>query len=701
MCDSRSLFRLLKAGWIAGLPFLIVPLTAAEFRPPAVPLITHDPYFSIWSFSDRLNESATRHWTGATHSLTSLIRIDGVTYRLMGVEPRSAKPLEQVSLEVLPTHTNYVFEGAGVRVKLTFLTPALPQDLDVLSRPATYVTWRVEASDNREHQVELYFDAGGEIPVNHGGDPVVWSRFQLKDAVVLRMGSQQQPVLQKSGDDLRIDWGYLYLTAVNDVTAGHESKSAQYVGTRPEALRAFLETGSLPDADDLRGVEPYAQPLPVLSYAFALGKVSSQPASRTVLIAYDDIYSIEYFHRRLRPWWRRNGAGIADLLYDALHDFAALEKRSDEFDRRLMTSLREAGGDHYAQLCALAYRQALAAHKLVVDLEGTPLYFSKENFSNGSIDTVDVTYPSSPFFLLFNPQLLKGQLRPIMDYASLPRWKFPFAPHDLGRYPLADGQQYGAGEASEENQMPVEESGNMLIMIAALAKAEGNAEFARRYWELASRWAQYLKEKGLDPENQLCTDDFAGHLAHNTNLSIKAIVALGAYAKLAAQTGHESTAREYEELARGFARRWADMALDGDHYKLAFDRPGTWSQKYNLVWDRLLDLNLFPAEVTRRELEFYKSHVNEFGLPLDNRATYTKIDWLAWTASLAGTPEGFRGLFDPAYHFADASPSRVPLTDWYDTVSGKQVGFQARSVVGGIFIQMLYKPEVWKKWAGN
>src|SRR5580700_1284674 len=311
MCDSRSLFRLLKAGWIAGLPFLIVPLIAAEFRPPAVPLITHDPYFSIWSFSDRLNESATRHWTGATHSLTSLIRIDGVTYRLMGVEPRSAKPLDQVSLEVLPTHTNYVFEGAGVRVKLTFLTPALPQDLDVLSRPVTYVTWRVEASDNREHQVELYFDAGGEIPVNHGGDPVVWSRFQLKDAVVLRMGSQQQPVLQKSGDDLRIDWGYLYVTAVNDVTAskdiaavndvraskdltaGHESKSAQYVGTRTEALRAFLETGSLPEADDLRGVEPYAQPLPVLAYSFALGKVSSQPASRTVLIAYDDIYSID------------------------------------------------------------------------------------------------------------------------------------------------------------------------------------------------------------------------------------------------------------------------------------------------------------------------------------------------------------------------------------------------------------------------
>jgi Domain of unknown function (DUF4965)/Domain of unknown function (DUF5127)/Domain of unknown function (DUF1793)/Domain of unknown function (DUF4964) len=682
------------SGWVLGALLFCGVVNGADFRPPAVPLIAHDPYFSIWSFSDRLNESQTKHWTGATNSLVSLIRVDGTVYRLMGNEPRSDKPLAQTGLKVLPTHTIYSFAGAGVSVRLTFMTPALPKDLDVLSRPATYVTWRVESTDGKPHETSVYFDAGGEIPVNRGGDPVEWSRFQLKNATALRMGSAKQAMLERSGDDLRIEWGYLYVAAEND------DHLASFVGTRPAALKAFAETGGLPAGDDLATMQPYAQPTPVLAYSFSLGAVSAAK-ERMAVVAYDDLYSVEYFHRRLRPWWRQNGAEASDMLAAAIGEYRHLEDRCRHFDDELMRDLTTAGGEKYAELCALAFRQTLAAHKLVADIDGTPLYFSKENFSNGSIDTVDVTYPSSPFFLLFNTKLLRGQVQPILDYASMARWRFPFAPHDLGRYPLANGQQYGAGEASEEDQMPVEESGNMLIMVAAMARIDGDTEFAKRYWRVLTKWAEYLKEKGLDPENQLCTDDFAGHLAHNTNLSLKAIVALGAYGQLAALAGHPDIAAQYGELARTFASRWAQMALDGDHYRLAFDRPGTWSQKYNLVWDHILQLNLFPAEVTSRELAFYATHSNEFGLPLDNRATYTKIDWLTWTASLTRDKAGFEQLFDPAYHFADASTSRVPLTDWYDTVTGKQVGFQARSVVGGIFIQMLSDPAMSKRWGAR
>lgn len=665
---------------LAALP----ALCASDFRPPAVPLVAHDPYFSIWSMADHLADEPTKHWTGKVQSLASLIRIDGATFRVMGTEPRSAPAMSQSSVEILPTHTYYKFEGAGVRVTLAFFNPVLVSDLDVLSRPVTYISWSLQSIDGKPHECAIYFDAAANIAVNTPDEPVVWARYKLANTTALAAGSQQQPILQKAGDDLRIDWGHLYLVAPP------EPGAISAATIRSSAMAIFAKTGSIPDSDHMEQFRPYAQPLIALAYAFDLGRVTDTAVQRHLVLAYDDEYSIEYLQRKLRPYWRRDGTTAAEMLDSALQDYPRLEERAVKFDQQLMAKMSAVGGEEYAKLGALAFPQTLAAHKLVADVDGTPLYFSKENFSNGSIDTVDVTYPSSPFFLYFAPQLLQAQLKPVLDYAELPRWRFPFAPHDLGRYPLADGQQYGGGEKTEENQMPVEESGNMLLMTAAVEKFEQSNELIKRYWPLLTRWAEYLKSEGFDPENQLCTDDFAGHLAHNANLSVKAILALAAYSKMAAALGHAEVADEYQRLARDYAQRWIQMDREDKHFRLAFDQAGTWSQKYNLIWDKLLDLNVFPSEVVRDELAFYSTHENSYGLPLDNRKTYTKLDWLAWTASLSPDQAGFETLFvKPAYRFANESPSRVPLTDWYDTVSGKQMGFQARSVVGGIFVRML------------
>jgi hypothetical protein len=241
----------------------------------------------------------------------------------------------------------------------------------------------------------------------------------------------------------------------------------------------------------------------------------------------------------------------------------------------------------------------------------------------------------------------------------------------------------------------------MLLMVGAIAKAEGDTAFAASYWPLLAKWARYLKDKGLDPENQLCTDDFAGHLAHNANLSLKAILALDVYAQLCDLTGKSEEGGLYHRTAREFARQWIKMADDGDHYRLAFDKPSTWSQKYNLVWNEVLGLRLFPPEVARKEVAFYLRHQNPFGLPLDNRRAYTKVDWVVWTASLAQSPADFAALVSPAYAFADQSPSRVPLGDWYWTTDGTHVAMQARPVVGGIFIKMLTDASMWKKWSSR
>jgi len=665
-------------------------------RPPAVPLVTHDPYFSVWSTSDTLAGERTKHWTGAPHGMVGMVRIDGKPYRFMG---QSYSPLpaamRQVRLDVLPTRTVYEFEAGGVRLRLTFMSPLLPDDLDALARPVTYLTWDAWSVDGRKRRVSLYFDCTAEFVVNTTYEKVVWSRPKVGSLRVLSFGSQSQPILERAGDDLRIDWGYLHLAVpdaagVSDVIAWNQT-----------ARNSFAATGALPDSDDMRMPRMAREEMPVLATTFELGEVASAPVSRHLMLAYDDLYSVEYFRRRLRPYWRREGGEADAMLKAAARDYEALRRRSEAFDAELMADLRRAGGEEYARLAALAFRQTIAAHKLAADWDGTPLFFSKENFSNGSIATVDVTYPSAPFFLLFNPRLLEAQLKPVFDYAASPRWRFPFAPHDLGTYPLANGQTYGGRETSEADQMPVEESGNMLLLTAALARADGHARFAERHWPLLKHWAEYLRTKGMDPENQLSTDDFAGHLAHNTNLSLKAILALGSYAMLCDLTGRKTEGGNYRRLAEEMAARWTRMADDGDHYRLAFDKPGTWSQKYNLVWDKLLGLNLFPPQVARRELDFYKTKQNRYGLPLDSRESYTKLDWIVWTATLAGSREEFGSYIAPLYRFVNETPDRVPLTDWYGTLDGKQRGFQARSVVGGVYIKMLEDAALWKKWSGR
>ncbi len=688
---SRGLLTCLLA-----LPIVFVASLTAQQRPPAVPLVVHNPYFSVWSMASKLTDQDTKHWTGAPQPIAGLARIDGNTWRFMGAEPRGVPAMEQVSLEVTPTHTMYTFQADQIRLTVSFFTPAFPKDLDTLSRPVTYLTFSATGAGN--HELSVLLDVDPVIAVNTADEAVTWGRTRAPGLTVLNVGSRDQRVLNRPGDDLRIDWGYLHL-AVPDHAGAQLSLS-------DAALHTFAATGSLPPADQMDMPLMPREGAAHLAVLLPVGKPAAEPVSRHLLLSYTEDYAVEYLGRRLRPYWQRNGMSVEQMLSSAEDAYPSLELRGQNFDRELTADLEKVGGKDYAQLAILAYRQTLGAHGFAADVDGTPMLFPKENFSNGCISTVDVLYPSAPFFLFFNPALLQAQLKPVLEYAALPRWKWPFAPHDLGTYPLANGQVYGGGEATEEDQMPVEESGNMLIMAAAMSSEQGNWDFVRQYWPQLTLWAEYLRDKGLDPANQLSTDDFAGHLAHNANLSIKAIEGLAAYAVMARGLGKPAVAQEYSRLAAGMAAQWQTMAIDGDHYKLAFDKPGSWSQKYNLVWDQLLDLNLFPLKVRQTEVAFYLKHLNQFGLPLDNRASYTKLDWQIWTATLAdapqpGAPDPFDAFMAPIGRWINEGSSRVPLTDWYDTMTGKQMAFQARSVVGGVYMKALADKALAAKWRGR
>jgi hypothetical protein len=652
-------------------------------RAPAVPLVTHDPYFSIWSTADRPTDDIPRHWTGKTNGMACLATIDGACVRLMGIYPEDVPALPLAATTVTPTKTMYAFRGNGIAITMSFLSPLLPDSLELLSRPLSYISWAAKSTDGKQHAVKVYFDHTAELCLNTADQDVSWSRVRVQGLDVMRMGSTQQPMLQKKGDDLRIDWGYVYLAApLSD-------RLSTAIGSAWELRDRFRKDQTLPLSDDAVGRSPGNVGWPVQACILDLGDVGSKPAESFVMLAYDDQYSVEFLFRRVPGYWTRTGESFGDLLRSAASSYPAIVRKCAEFDASFIKRCDEKGGVEYATLCALAYRHVIAAHKLTVDITGEAMLFPKENFSNGCISTVDVIYPSAPIFLAVNPKLLEALLRPVFEYAMLPRWKFPFAPHDVGTYPLANGQVYGGGEKEEIDQMPVEESGNMIILTYALAKAAGSTEFAKKYRVLLGRWANYLKEKGLDPENQLCTDDFTGHLAHNTNLSVKAIVALGCYGRLCDMMGDAKEAAEFSSVAQYYAQEWVKMAADGDHYRLAFDKPGTWSMKYNMVWDGLLGLNLFPAEVGKKELAYYRTKMNTYGLPLDPRAEFTKPEWMIWTATMSGDKEVIRDYAKHILAFVNETPDRAPFSDWYETKTARKHSFQARSVLGGLYISLL------------
>lgn len=663
-----------------------VPAVGADenFRAPAYPLIACDPYFSVWSNTDELADSFPVHWTGRINALTSFVKIDGQNFRLMGRPvdfENAAEKATQKSVSVRPTKTVYVFEAAGVETTLTFTRPALPENLDVFARPAAYLTWSVRAVDGKRHEVSIYFDQTAELCVNEVAQEVDARRLTTENLDVLQFGTTEQPILEKKGDNLRIDWGYLYL-------AVEKGAATTAISGDKAARGAFLSGAALP-ADDAAFPRPADRDWPVQAVVFDCGSVGENAVEKRAISAYDDEYSLEFLGRKLRPYWRRNGLEALSMLELANAEYAELSAACDKFDADIVARATAAGGPKYAELCALAYPQSIAAHKLAELPNGKLVLVSKENFSNGCAATVDILYPTAPLFALLSPELMKATMTPALEYSASGRWPFPFAPHDLGTYPKLNGQVYGGGEKSEENQMPVEETANMLILLDVAARLDGNADYAAEYWEILDVWAEYLLAKGLDPENQLCTDDFAGHLAHNANLSAKAIVALACFADLCERKGEPEKAKKFRAKADEFVAEWIRLADAGDRFVLAFDRKDSWSQKYNIVWDKLLQLNLFPKEVAAKEIAFYKTKLNEYGLPLDNRADYTKLDWEIWTATLADDRADFDALTAPIYKFIAKTEPRVPLTDWYFTSDAKQRGFQARAVVGGVFIKIL------------
>nr|WP_254889409.1 glutaminase family protein [Bacteroides thetaiotaomicron] len=610
------------------------------------------------------------------HNTTGGSYVDFGLFREKENAVKFANEAVQKSVDVLATSTYYTFTCGPVELDVVFTAPQLIDDLDLLSTPINYVSYHVRSLDKKTHDVQFYMETTPELAINESNQPTVARTLSKNGISYVEAGSIDQPICDRRGDLICADWGYAYLASTNG--SGKSVSLGDYYGMK----ESFVKNGTLATTKT-KWTTRKEEDNPAMAYVHNLGSVSNSGKEGFMMLGYDDIYSIEYMYEKRMGYWKHDGKVTIFDAFEKLRDnYQAIMERCRAFDELIYDDAEKAGGKKYAEICSASYRQVISAHKLFTDKEGNLLWFSKENNSNGCVNTVDLTYPSAPLFLVYNPELQKAMMTSIFEYSASGRWNKPFPAHDLGTYPIANGQVYGG-------DMPIEEGGNMVILAAAISKIEGNADYVKKYWDLLTTWTNYLVEYGQDPENQLCTDDFAGHWAHNANLSVKAIMGVAGYSEMAHMLGLYDVAEKYAGIAKKMAVKWEEMANEGDHYRLAFDRENTWSQKYNMIWDKMWNLNLFPNNVIDKEINYYLTKQNPYGLPLDSRKEYTKSDWIMWTAAMSSDLETFKKFIDPLYKYINETTSRVPISDWHHTDSGEWVGFKARSVIGGYWMQVL------------
>ena len=652
---------------------------------PAYPLFVKDPFFSIWSPCDEPNGGDTIFWNGSVKRTIGTVTAAGRKYSFLGAA-EDADKLRCVDVRLTVFSTEFDFECDEFFLSVRFISALPPDDLDMLSNPVCYLDYKLTPKIDLGRTVislalgrEHCYDEK-KVPQPSAED-IIGGAVARGSKKTAWMGLRKQEFLSHANDSCCADWGYFS-------TEGQEVKFDEF------------------------GISAWNTHL-IKSGAAESGKI---------LVCFYDVVSVNYFGDFLNGYFFRESRTIFDAL-----DYAA-EKFDDvlEADKLYTDSIAKDAsryGSAYKTLLFAALRQSVGAHKLVEGRSGETLFLSKECHSNGCMATVDVSYPSMPLYLLYNPALVKGMLLPVLKFAKMPVWEYDFAPHDAGCYPHCTGQVYGMNGTEIvganvfphgtpqgtfypiyqypagnnlyklQDQMMVEECGNMLIMSYLYFKYSGKSdiEFLEENYALFESWVKYLTKHGFTPEHQLCTDDFAGRMGKNVNLSIKASCAIAAFALIASALKKVDAAKTMMKKASDHAGKLVKLYESAPYTPLTLSSEAgdTFSLKYNLAADILMETNLYPQEFLDREIECYLSKNNAFGVPLDSRKDYTKSDWILWAASLTLHPSKAAQLIAPVAKFLEHTPDRVPFSDWYDTLSAKQCGFQNRTVQGGLFILLL------------
>ncbi|KAG9200530.1 hypothetical protein G6514_006872 [Epicoccum nigrum] len=617
---------------------------------------------------------------------TGLVRVGNETYTWMGA-PKGVPVANQTTYEYTATKSIFTIEvNDKVALKITFLSPLTPKDLKRQSLIFSYMNIEVSSLDGEEHEVQIYTDVSAEWV---SGDVAVTARWDFgstDDLLYHRVSRQDQQTFSEFND--RAEWGNFYYAT--DASNGVTYQS----GTDDDVRGAFVSNGQLKNTNDTN-YRAINNAWPVFGYGVDLGAVKASAVSTLFSLGLCQDKAVQFLGADgltvLPSLWKSYFADDLDALTFFHQDYSEYSQISTTLDDQIAGDSIAAAGQDYATLTTLATRQAFAATQLV-GTEDKYYLFLKEISSNGNTQTIDVIYPASPIFFYTNPELVRLLLDPHFENQESGHYPNKWAIHDLGtHYPNATGHSDGNDE-----HMPLEECGNNIIMVLAYVQRSGDSDYVKQHYTILKQWAEYLVEDSLYPAQQLSTDDFAGHLANQTNLALKGIIGIEAMSQLSSLVGETADAENYTTIAHDYISKWQTLGINDDasppHAILNYGNSSTWGLLYNLYNDKLLNTDLVPQEVYDMQSAFYPTVQEKFGVPLDTRNRYyTKSDWELFCASIAS--EETRDMFiSDIAKWVNETPTSKPFSDLYQTNDGSfppGIEFKARPVVGGLFALLL------------
>ncbi|KAI0737538.1 DUF1793-domain-containing protein [Daedaleopsis nitida] len=667
-----------------------VTWSATPFNPASVPLAVRSPYLSAWlpqGQGTALNAAWPSFWTGSILGWAGFAKVDGVAYNWMGlpgVPGATVNKATQKSLQFTSTQSIFVMTAGPVDLTITFLSPVEPTDLVNQSLPLSYYAISAAPNDGKPHTVQVYADISAEWVSGDNSLPVMWET-STDDVLTHQVALATQNTFTEIND--RIQYGAAVHSTQN--RPGVTYQTGEDVVVRAQ----FVANGTLANTQDTQ-FRAISDRWPVFAFAHDLGTVTSSTEPVVFSVGHTRDPVIQYIitnnaiqNRSSYFWTKYSSFGDAVKMF--VSDYRNAFARANAFDAQVAADAKKISAD-YADIVALSIRQGFGAIEITVarNQDGSfdtsnAMTFMKEISSDGNVNTVDVIYPAWPLFLYTNADLCKQLLAPMLQYQTSGQYPNAFSLHDMGgHYPNATGHNDGKDES-----MPVEESGNMIIMALSYTQKTEDTSLIKTYYGLLDQWTQFLITDSLVPANQLSTDDFAGSLANQTNLAIKGIVGIKAMSQIALLLGDNARSSNYSSIADSYVKQWQALAMaaDGSHLTLSYGDSNSWGLAYNLYADKLLGLNVFPDPIYDTQTAWYSGHENPFGVQLDTRHTFTKSDWLIWTAGIVTSDTARDQLVSAVRKYASVAKNTQAFGDLYQTTDGSQGpdNFRARPVVGG------------------